>query len=213
MKKILSIVIFVTMIFNLFGLIIAYAENGEITFDDYAEQLSQLSQRFGVDSLGGIIEETNPSEISLNRIMVKTNNNEKLDNDYGAVAKIEGYDGIHILQYTSSTVTDNAYNYYNSLSNVEYVEYDFCYRIREPEVEYVDYVYSKEFLSWGSNAVGSNEAIAYANYLSDDAPEVVVAVIDTGIDLDHPFFRDRIVDSSIDYVDYDASLYDVSGYS
>lgn len=206
MKKLVSVFMAIVLTLGGFSIITAYAEEEDLTLVEYSTQLADLTQTYGIDSIGGVSEDvTDITEISLNRLIIKTNDNSKLEEDCGAVAKIEGYNGIHIMQYTSTEATEEAYNYYDGLSNVECIEFDFCFRVLEPETEYVEYEYKKDYLSWGSTTASAHQAVSYATYLADDAPEIVVAVIDTGIDADHSFLTDRVVDSGVDLIENDGN--------
>ncbi len=49
-----------------------------------------------------------------------------------------------------------------------------------------------EHLSWGSDTIGVDDYIDYLGYINT-LPEIVVGIIDTGIDLDHEFLKDRII--------------------
>ena len=148
MKKLVSVFMAIVLTLGGFSIITAYAEEEDLTLVEYSTQLADLTQTYGIDSIGGVSEDvTDITEISLNRLIIKTNDNSKLEEDCGAVAKIEGYNGIHIMQYTSTEATEEAYNYYDGLSNVECIEFDFCFRVLEPETEYVEYEYKKDYLS------------------------------------------------------------------
>lgn len=212
MKKLFSLILVLSFIFTSFNFTCAFANNNEIPLEEYASQLSVLTKQYGIDSIGGTSEdtETNPSEISLNRIIVKTNDNLPLANDCGAIAKVEGYDGLHIMQYAGEETTNQAYEYFSNLSNVEFVEFDFFFEILEPELEQETETFEcdKEFLSWGSTTVCSNKAIACANSLAENAPTVIVAVIDSGIDYTHSFFEGRIDNKGVDLIENDGDPYD-----
>lgn len=206
MKKLVSVFMAIVLTLGGFSIITVYAEEEDLTLVEYSAQLANLTQTYGIDSIGGASEDvTDITEISLNRLIIKTNDNSKLEEDCGAVAKIEGYNDIHIMQYTSTEATEEAYNYYDGLSNVECIEFDFCFRVLEPETEYVEYEYKKDYLSWGSTTASAHQAVSYATYLADDASEIVVAVIDTGIDADHSFLKDRVVDSGVDLIENDGN--------
>lgn len=204
MKKIVSVVTAIVIVLSGLHTITAFAESEEITLSEYSTQLSELTQLYGVDNIGGVDDgSVDLTEVPLNRLIIKTNSNEHLEEDCGAVAKIEGYNGIHIMQYTSTEAAEQAYDYYNGLSNVECIEFDFVFRVLEPETEYVEYEYKKDYLSWGSTTTNAHQAVSYVTYLADEAPEIVVAVIDSGIDYEHSFFEGRIAEGGIDLIEND----------
>ena len=204
MWKCISFLLVLIITFSGSPIAMAFSESEEITLAEYSKQLSELTQMYGVSNIGGTAEENiDLVDLPLNRLIIRTSDNQKFIEDCNAIAKIEGYNGIHIMQYTSEYMAEQAYNYYSGLSTVESVEFDFCFNVTEPVPESIEYKYDKEYLSWGSNAIKTNDALTYATYLAENAPEIVVAVIDTGIDYDHEFLKGRIVDSGVDLVEYD----------
>ncbi len=209
MKKLFSLILTVFIFFGLLNLTPVQAYDDEKSLEEYSAQLCELNKIYGVDNIGGTDTNTNSSEIKLNRIIVKTDNNNPLSEDLGAIAKVEGYDGLHILQYTSQQAAEQAYEYYSSLPDTRFVEFDFSFQAVEPKLEqteeYIKYESDKEYLSWGAETVESDQAVTYANSLAEKAPEIVVAVIDTGIDADHSFFEGRLVDSSVDLIENDGN--------
>ncbi len=204
MKKFVSAVVAIVIVLSGLHTITVFAESEELSLEEYSAQLTDLTQIYGIDSIGGTDDgSVDLTEVPLNRLIVKTDSNNHLEEDCGAVAKIEGYNGIHIMQYTSEEAAEQAYNYYNGLSNVECIEFDFIFRVLEPETESVEYEYKKDYLSWGSTTTSAHQAVSYATYLADDAPEIVVAVIDSGIDYEHSFFEGRIAEGGIDLIEND----------
>lgn len=129
------------------------------------------------------------------RLIVKS----KYDiNPLDSVAMVEGYNDLHIVQFDNQESTKQAEEYYNKQKLIEYAEPDLVMSIMEfedSEAESVqtyginDYGYH---LSWGSEDIGVDD---YVDYLGDISvlPEIVVGVIDTGIDVDHDFLKDRII--------------------
>ncbi len=111
----------------------------------------------------------------------------------GALAVVSGYNDWHVLQFATSEEAERAYEKLNGAPGVEWVEPDGIMSIcAEPG--------SNSFHSWGFeaahiNAFEYNEWL-YAKYGSDIAniPEVIVAVVDTGADLTHPFLAGRLVE-------------------
>lgn len=129
------------------------------------------------------------------RLIVKSKYNiDRLD----SVAVVEGYDDLHIVQFDSRESAKQAEEYYNSQMLVEFAEPDLVMSTMEyedsetesaPTYGINDYGYH---LSWGSEYTGIDD---YIDYIGDrnNLPEIVVGVIDTGIDVDHEFLKDRII--------------------
>lgn len=59
---------------------------------------------------------------------------------------------------------------------------------------------STEYTCWGTEVAGADQFMAT---LPDNLPQVTVAVIDTGADMDHPFLEGRLLDNGWDFVNDD----------
>lgn len=149
------------------------------------------------------------------RLIVKSEKEIKYDN---AIDVVNGYKNISIIQYATEQDTQNAFEYYKSLSYIDYVEVDSI--MQTDEISYSDNLnntnneqinlnfnnfnlkynnYSLNntinnyySLNWGYEDCGFE---SYFNILSsneNNLREVIVAVLDTGIDSDHSWFDGRI---------------------
>ena len=200
-KKFISVfIVFVILISNTH--LISYALNGTdtLTLSEYADELTAMIQSYDY-AYENDYSNSNQKTRTLNRLIVKTNSNISLENDCGAIAKIEGYDCLHIMQYNSKQATDNAYEYFSALSSIQYVEYDFSFLNDIPDDKTTEENTNKEHLSWGSSRVKADDAISAVESLGTFADEVIVAVLDTGLALSHSFFQGRYEDSFVNLVD------------
>ena len=115
----------------------------------------ELVEKYDEDGLAAV----NPSiNVELNRLIVKTETNEPLKNYYSAKACVEGYDGLHILQFSTKSQTEYAYNMLK-FDEVKHVEYD-CYLSLGSANDGLESNSSiSSHLSWNSAAVNVDEAI------------------------------------------------------
>ncbi len=210
------------------------------------------------ESIGFEVEENNDGSIYLSRdyqtkrIIVKST--EDINEYYGAVSVIKGYDDLYILQYETEEEAKEAVSKYSANPSVEYAEPDkvVSLDIGEPDisdengisedyrdsgVKYIeideDFINSlspeeAEFYraakeentsvmenssvfaaessasghkSWGADKM---QVDTFNNNLEQsqsgkNLPEVIVGVLDTGIDSDHEFLKDRIIDNDKNY--------------
>lgn len=136
------------------------------------------------------------------RLIVKSKYN---INELDSVAMVEGYNDLHIVQFDNQESTIEALEYYDNNSLVEYVEPDLVVSLAEyQDVNNETTIASTSsnsginygnHLSWGSEFIGVDD---YIDYLGDieTLPEIVVGIIDTGVDLDHEFLKDRIIETN-----------------
>ena len=135
----------------------------------------------------------------------------EVKNSYGASRVISGYRDFNILCYDSIEETKYAYENLCKDKGLN-VTVDMVITASE-EVSEQDYDYSS-YYTWGAQAMDLGY---YNDYLSTYGVnnEIVVAVLDTGINTSHFMLKDRILkDSSGNYVGYSyyESLYTYSGY-
>ena len=129
------------------------------------------------------------------RLIVKS----KYDIDpLDSVAVVEGYNDLHIVQFDSEESAKTAQEYYEKQNRVEYAEPDLV--VSAAEYDEVETTAADEnmgisygdHLSWGSEAIGVDDYIDYLPSV-DQLSEIVVGIIDTGIDYDHEFLKDRVI--------------------
>ncbi|MCK9575153.1 MAG: leucine-rich repeat protein [Clostridia bacterium] len=135
------------------------------------------------------------------RLIVKSNN--KIDTQ-NAIASVSGYNDLHILQYATEEDTINALEYYNTLNSVSWAEVDSIfvaqgYEEEQAQVNGLNDSFS--YSSWGAEAMGVE---SYSDYLlntvgNSNLNEVIIAVLDTGIDTDHEWFNGRIASGGQNY--------------
>lgn len=141
--------------------------------------------------------------LQTNRIIVKSKAN---INPLDSVDIAEGYEDLHIVQFDDEESTEEALEYYNSLSYVEYAEPDMVMSIQnidystQESTSSSDTMFYDNHLSWGSEYIGVDD---YIDYLGDvnELPEIVVGIIDTGIITNHEFLSDRVIETGVNYSD------------
>ena len=182
--------------FNISTTNIAYAYTDNIT--DYRASLAYINEHY--------------NDCISNRLIIKSN---KIIQDTNAVCMASGFAGLNIIQYENEQDALSALEYYSSLPYVEYVEQDVEITINDI-ISYDNNFTMEglEHLSWGSELLGIQ---TYHNYIlkkyNDDLPEIYVAVLDTGIDTDNEFLKDRIAyDLGISYYDSELYLSSLSSY-
>lgn len=162
----------------------------------------------------GLASEDSDSQYTF-RLIVKTETNEPLNDYYGAVAVVEGYDCLHFLQYENETKAENAYISF-SFDDVVYVEYDFYITLSEETESNTESV-SDNHLSWNSSAAQVDEAFKLITEHGIECSEIRVGVLDSGIYAAHDFFdnpvNQRIIDSNHIYTVEYTSKEDGSKYT
>ena len=172
------------------------ASDFSLLLDDFIETNEQYQSQSVFNSSEDEID------ISTNRLIVVTDNNNPLTDDCNAIDKLEGFNNWHIFQYYSESTASTAYAYFNNQEYVNHVEYDTVFHIDDYNDEsesFNDYDFSKEY---GAQTVNSSVAINSLNAKKTNLEEIVVAVIDTGVDETHSFFNKnerRILPSDGEY--------------
>ena len=117
-------------------------------------------------------------------------------NTYNAVDVVSGFSNFYIFQYANESDTEKAYKNYIKDTNILSVNIDVVVSVdnsnflgRGDE----EVVYTKEDFNndWSLYATGMDSVLKH--YEKAIFPEVVIGVLDSGIDLDHEVFENRIV--------------------
>lgn len=118
---------------------------------------------------------------------------------YGAVREISGFHDLHILQYETEREARNACEKLMAADMVEYVEPDLVVTV------------AGSHHSWGADYIGADD---YNQYLQENTTldEVVVAVVDTGVDADHELLRDRVIPVDKNFIDKRPECDDGNGH-
>ncbi len=204
MKKIISLILTFIICAScctvLLG-VIASGTESPLTAYEFANEISGMISSADIssslpacdaDSCSGC----NHKDFENCRLIIKSKYKiDKLD----SISIIGGYDNLWIVQFSNPHSANEAYNYYNSKSTVEFVEPDKSVVLSMPDSEYVSPLSEdeKEYHSWGSEYVGFdklNESLAGKTSKLEDT---VVAVVDSGVDPDHPLLKGRVVPTRI----------------
>ncbi len=125
--------------------------------------------------------------------------------DYrGAVDCVSGYKDLYILQYSTVEEVISAYQYYLTCDNIEYVEPDYVASVQAEEDDSAifdgdssEYYYEiiDKVESWNSEEIGFD---AIKDELAQkQLSDVMVAVIDSGVDTDHELLEGRLIESTV----------------
>lgn len=194
MKKTVSIFLLFALIFTQFGFTAKSVEinnNLAINADTFGYLVREMLTEYDTEGDGiqtYSISENN--EFSSCRLIVKSSEN--IDTS-DAVSVISGYKNLWVLQYDSEEKTKSAFEYYNSLPFVEYAEPDTAVEMYSVSSETLD----KPRLSWGSEAIGADDALTVVSDIN--LPEIKVGIIDSGIDYNHEFLKERIIDEGYNF--------------
>ena len=136
------------------------------------------------------------------RLIVRTANG-KVKNTCGATRKIAVSDNCTVLQYTDKEATARAAKLLRADPSVLACTADRIVKIdaRPSPNDAVIVGQTREPRCWGTQRAGADAWMA--EHAGDDLAEVVVAVIDTGVDASHPFLQGRMLSSGWDFVNDD----------
>ncbi|MDR2525735.1 MAG: S8 family serine peptidase [Oscillospiraceae bacterium] len=154
-----------------------------------------------VNKLIGDFEATEAGKAALaraqtHRIIVKTA--QPLSRTYNAAATVGGYDGLYLLQFNDAAAAEAARARLQADTGVEYAEPDVLLRAQA--------------LSWGAAAIGS---VDYADRTANGKTarqRVKVAIVDTGVDGNHPFLRGRVLKSDANFTGASGDPQDDNGH-
>ena len=180
MKRALTFILTICLIItNLPYAVYAIDSTPEIPLEEFADKLSDMQEKYEDEPVS-------------NRLIVKS----KYDiNELDSVDIVEGYDDLHIVQFDNSESVEKALEYYENNNRVEYAEADMTVSALEAGSIHYD-----NHLSWGSETIGVDDYIDYLDNISD-LPEIVVGVIDTGVDIDHEFLQGRVIETGFNLSD------------
>lgn len=117
---------------------------------------------------------------------------------YGAVDHISGYGDMHILQYATPFDAFSAFGKYNKNPNIKLVVPDIVIELEKthPSNSSKLSLHRDEIQhSWGYERIKSQEAFEYIlkNKNLNDLPDVVVGIIDDGVEMGNDDFAHRLV--------------------
>ena len=140
------------------------------------------------------------------RIMVRS---KKAPDFTGSIAHVDDHNGLWVIQYATPDEARRAVEKFSKTKDIEYAEPD--------RIMHIDMVpHDNNFKSWGFGSdymkTYDYSEIQLQNTDISSLPEIVVAVIDSGIDYDHPFFAGRILNNGYDFVNNDDHPQDDKGH-
>lgn len=181
MKKVIVSIVLISILISSVS-VTAFSADASVGFDEFYDSVQTMI----IDYETNRVTTGSASQLPTNRLIVKTNNNNKLSDYYGAIYVSEGYKGLHILQYETEEKADFAYQKFQ-FDNVVYVEYDFFLEIENYTSTDTESINSN--LHWNLDTVRLQEAFEYVQSLNCELEPITVAVLDTGVEINHELYK------------------------
>jgi len=196
MKKLLTLLLIAVMLTSCAHGIIPAEEPFEIIAEQTHQQIQNISTDTSPEQLKPDIDFPQEPDIDLSqdvnidfgtkRLIVNTEIENIKNMQLDGLLSVEPY-GISssILIFSGESEAEAANEVFLEASI--FSEPDILVKVDESDLVYID-----SFRSWGVTATGMDE---YQNYLKAQggSPEIIVAVLDTGIDAAHPMLRGRVI--------------------
>ena len=165
----------------------------------------------------------NGSKFQTKRLIVEGKLDEEILEQIDDVDILHTDSGYSVIAFADEEDTKEAYDYLRKRNEIKSVSGENVYSVNDDIDWNSNSVYSSDFtasdfqrrdnLSWGSDFIESPFLVDYINDLKDiEKREFVVAVVDTGVNVKHSIFKDRIADGARSYVLGDISVDDDYGH-
>ncbi len=204
MKKFISILLSVLIILLSMSLMFpcVAAEYVKTDLERFTQKVTRLIRESEISDDGLITANSDDfgnskKDAAESRVIVKSA--EKIDT-LNAVGVAEGYNDLHILQFSSQQEADSALEYYKSLDCVIYAQKDNV--VSELEVEDGQdsgIVYGQAVSNPMPSVTNTIGITALQNHLNNNhvsyTDEITVAILDSGIESTHEMFEGRLIPS------------------
>lgn len=111
----------------------------------------------------------------------------------GALEDVSGFEDFHILQYESPEAAMDAYNQLQNEKNVIEVDLDLVCTYADSTPDNPELILKDEFLNdWSRDRTQSKRLQEYLAETDIHMNEIIVGVVDTGIDYTHEIFESRV---------------------
>lgn len=178
---------------------------------DYLKEVSKLAAKTLSDESFNMKDALNNDYYS-GRIVVKSDNVQNLNLKSYNPDKIVMKDNRAVLQFNNDAIAKECANDLCSKSSVDYAEPDVIMKSQEIEsMTTTTQTSNSSDYSWGEKYIFADE---YSHYLETNQyfNMSTVAVVDTGIDLDHPYLKGRILSSGYNLVGFNSIPEDDNGH-
>lgn len=192
---------------------------GSMAVPSFAKTSAEKNAAFNFYTECGILVQENWSDdfssnpstpFQMKRLIVQANSSDFDANQFGATDVVEGLNNLYVLQFASVAATETAFNAIQSNDYVEYVEADQFVEV-SGQVGASASVEKPYNLSWGKERINTS---AFTDYLIDRDLDtnVLVAVVDTGIDDYTADFRNKMSYDGYDFIEDDDEPQDENGH-
>ncbi len=124
---------------------------------------------------------------------------------FGAEKTVEGYRNLHILQYAAPKDAYAAYQAYQDMDGVDFVQpsrriqMDDTVEAAQTDAAVAN-IADHTYMTWGAEQIGVEEFTE--QWLDmENLPEIIVGVVDTGINRAHSALAGRILEDEVNYSD------------
>lgn len=206
MKKIISAILCVSLLASIICIPVSATEDvvTSESIEEFCEGINDMVTEYSdsefvtpdfIQEEQGIEKVEEDLELNYcSRLIVQS---DKTIDTYNAVDVASGFFNFYVLQFENEEDTNYAYGQYSKDENIISVEYDVSYDALS-EVTSDTTILDNQFLTyedykngWYLESTGMD--LVLEKYKDQNLPEVIVAVVDTGVDLNCKYLQDRII--------------------
>lgn len=158
--------------------------------EDETAQIQAFSARNSEEVTDSTETEYTLQDFQTARLIVRANSK---FNKCGALEDVSGFEDFHILQYESPEAAMSAYNQLQNEKNVIEVDLDLVCTYADSTPDNPELILKDEFLNdWSRDRTQSKRLQEYLAETDIHMNEIIVGVVDTGIDYNHEIFEGRV---------------------
>ena len=153
---------------------------------DYTSFTMEVSDMISDAQMPGETKEESVNK----RLLVVGETDLDLSNLGGSYDVVSSGDGLYVIQFETAEDAQSAYDELQTRESVLSVEYDALIEAERAAVGIKTSNVGQGHLSWGAKCIGADK---YSEYVkSHNRKNIIVAVVDTGVDSQHPFLSGRL---------------------
>ena len=188
----------------------SFAEEETVSITDSGGDYSEYSMDVADLSAEALEENESAEEALSKRLLIVGSDDLDLTALEGAYNIVSSGDGLYVVQFDTKSDANRAYKALRKWDTVDSVEYDDTVESESLKASiFAAAASSSGHLSWGADCIGTDSYSSRIAYGSGRS--VTVAVVDSGVDRNHPFLSSR-VSGGYNLVDKTSNPKDLNGH-